>query len=106
MSIVHFEMQSLYFNKVTNGVIQNIKSVDPKGFHIFVTNSANIRLRLLKLSAPATSPNTDGLHISHSTNVKISKSSVETGDDCVSMIQAVSNVTINRLKCGPGHGIR
>ncbi|XP_004487822.1 exopolygalacturonase-like [Cicer arietinum] len=96
---------SLYFNKVTNGVIQNIKSVDPKGFHIFVTNSANIRLRLLKLSAPATSPNTDGLHISHSTNVKISKSSVETGDDCVSMIQAVSNVTINRLKCGPGHGI-
>ena len=99
-------MQSIYFNKVNNGIIQNIKSVNPKGFHIFVTNSANIRLRLLKLSAPGTSPNTDGIHVSFSSNVKISKSSVETGDDCVSMIQGVGNVTINRLKCGPGHGIR
>jgi len=99
-------MQSIYFNQVTDGIIQNIKSKDPKGFHVFVTNSANIRLRLIKLSAPATSPNTDGLHISHSINVKISRSSVETGDDCVSMIQGVSNVTIKRIRCGPGHGIR
>ncbi|XP_027338295.1 exopolygalacturonase-like [Abrus precatorius] len=96
---------SLYFSKVTNGIIQNIKSVDPKGFHVFVTNSANIRLRLLKLKAPATSPNTDGIHISNSINVKISKNSVETGDDCISMIQGVNNITINKLKCGPGHGI-
>lgn len=99
-------MQSIYFSKVTNGIIQNIQSVDPKGFHIFITNSANIRLRLLKINAPATSPNTDGIHMSHSINVKISKSSVETGDDCVSMIQGLNNATINKLKCGPGHGIR
>ncbi|KAJ1407680.1 Pectin lyase fold/virulence factor [Sesbania bispinosa] len=96
---------SLYFSKVTNGLIQNIRSVDSKGFHVFVTNSANIRLRLLKISAPGTSPNTDGIHLSHSVNVKVSKCNVETGDDCVSMIQGLNNVTINRLKCGPGHGI-
>lgn len=99
-------MQSIYFNKVTNGIIQNINSVNPKGFHIFVTNSANIRLRLIKLNAPALSPNTDGIHVSHSINVKISRCNIETGDDCVSMIQGVNNVAINRLKCGPGHGIR
>ncbi|XP_057428555.1 exopolygalacturonase-like [Lotus japonicus] len=96
---------SLYFSRVTNGIIQNINSLDPKGFHIFVTNCANIRLRLLKLNAPGTSPNTDGIHLSHSTNIKISRSSVQTGDDCVSMIQGINNVTINRLQCGPGHGI-
>ncbi|TKY72565.1 polygalacturonase protein [Spatholobus suberectus] len=96
---------SIYFNKVRNGIIQNIKSVDPKGFHMFVTNSANIRLRLLKLTAPATSPNTDGIHISHSVNVILSKNNVETGDDCVSMIQGVNDVSINKLECGPGHGI-
>ena len=96
---------SIYFNNVTNGIIQNIKSVNPKGFHFFVTNSANIRLRLLKLTAPDTSPNTDGLHVSHSINVKISRSTIETGDDCVSMIQGVNNVSIKRIKCGPGHGI-
>lgn len=107
--IVNFEclvMQSIYFHKVRNGIIQNIKSVNPKGFHFFVTNCANIRLRLLKLTAPATSPNTDGIHISNSIDVKLSKNIIETGDDCVSMIQGVNNITINKLKCGPGHGIR
>ncbi|KAK7412916.1 hypothetical protein VNO78_04676 [Psophocarpus tetragonolobus] len=96
---------SIYFHKVRNGLIQNIKSVDPKGFHIFVTNSVNIRLRLLRLSAPATSPNTDGIHLSQSIDVKLSKNTIETGDDCVSMIQGVTQVSINKMKCGPGHGI-
>ncbi|CAL5184354.1 unnamed protein product [Lathyrus oleraceus] len=96
---------SIYFSNVTNGIIQNIKSVNPKGFHFFITNSANIRLRLLRLTAPDTSPNTDGLHVSHSINVKISKSTIETGDDCISMIQGVTNVAIKRVRCGPGHGI-
>ncbi|MED6175574.1 hypothetical protein PIB30_079685 [Stylosanthes scabra] len=96
---------SIFFDNVSNGIIQNIKSLNPKGFHIFITNSANIRLRLLKLTAADTSPNTDGIHLSHTINVKISKSTIETGDDCVSMIQGVSNISIKRLKCGPGHGI-
>ncbi|XP_019424932.1 PREDICTED: exopolygalacturonase-like [Lupinus angustifolius] len=96
---------SLYFNKVTNGVIQNIKSVNSKGFHVFVTNCANMRLRRIGITAPDTSPNTDGIHISHSINVKLSKCNIRTGDDCVSMIQGVNNVTINKVNCGPGHGI-
>lgn len=101
-----FCMQSLYFNNVTSAIIQNIKSVNPKGFHVFVTNCANVRLRRIKLDAPDKSPNTDGIHISHSINVKLSKCNIATGDDCVSMIQGVNNVTINRVNCGPGHGIR
>jgi len=99
-------MQSLYFRKVRNGIIQNIKSIDPKGFHVFVTNCVNIRLRLLKLVAPSESPNTDGIHISQSVNVKVSKNNIETGDDCISMIQGANDVHINKMNCGPGHGIR
>ncbi|KAL9314872.1 hypothetical protein ACSQ67_020324 [Phaseolus vulgaris] len=96
---------SLYFRKVRNGIIQNIKSIDPKGFHVFVTNCVNIRLRLLKLVAPSESPNTDGIHISQSVNVKVSKNNIETGDDCISMIQGANDVHINKMNCGPGHGI-
>lgn len=96
---------SLYFNKVSNGILHNIKSVDPKGFHIFITNSDNIRAESLRLTAPATSPNTDGIHISSSFNVKLSENNIETGDDCVSMIKGVKNVTVHKLHCGPGHGI-
>ncbi|XP_061349145.1 polygalacturonase-like [Gastrolobium bilobum] len=96
---------SLKFNDVTNVLVQNIRTVNPKGFHIFVTKSSNVRLRKLKLLAPETSPNTDGIHVSHSINVIISRNTIATGDDCVSMIQGVEKLFINRLKCGPGHGI-
>ena len=99
-------MQSIKLNNVTNALVQNIKSINPKGFHIFVTNSANIRLRKLKIIAPADSPNTDGIHMSHSIKVQVARCTIQTGDDCISMIQGVNNVTINRLTCGPGHGIR
>ncbi|XP_028788933.1 polygalacturonase-like, partial [Neltuma alba] len=96
---------SIFFNNVTNGLIQNIKSLNSKGFHIFLTNSANIRVRKVKITAPADSPNTDGIHISHSINIIASRNTIGTGDDCVSIIQGVKNVAINRLTCGPGHGI-
>lgn len=92
--------------EVTNLLVQGIKSINPKGFHVFVTKCSNVRLRRLKLIAPDTSPNTDGIHISTSINVQVAKNTIETGDDCISMIQGSENVFINRLKCGPGHGIR
>ncbi|XP_057417528.1 exopolygalacturonase-like [Lotus japonicus] len=96
---------SLFFMDCSNVMVQNIKSLNPKGFHMFVTKCTNVRLRKLKLIAPETSPNTDGIHISSSINVIIARNTIQTGDDCISMIQGSENVFINRLKCGPGHGI-
>ncbi|KAI5415717.1 exopolygalacturonase [Lathyrus oleraceus] len=96
---------SLFFMDVQNAIIANIKTLNPKGFHIFVTKCSNIRLRKLKLIAPETSPNTDGIHMSNSINVIIARNTISTGDDCISMIQGSENIFINRLKCGPGHGI-
>lgn len=99
-------MQNLYFSGNSNLVVQNIRSVNPKGFHIFVTKCTNVRLRKLKLVAPGTSPNTDGIHVSHSDTVIMSRNTIATGDDCVSLIPGLRNIFINKLKCGPGHGIR
>jgi galacturan 1,4-alpha-galacturonidase len=99
-------MQTLYFTKVQNAIIMGIKSVNPKGFHVFVTQCSNIRLQRLRLTAPDTSPNTDGIHISTSYGVKINRCTIGTGDDCVGMIDGSEQIAINKLKCGPGHGIR
>ncbi|KAL5163439.1 Polygalacturonase [Glycine soja] len=96
---------NLYFSGNSNLVVQNIRSVNPKGFHIFVTKCTNVRLRKLKLVAPGTSPNTDGIHVSHSDTVIMSRNTIATGDDCVSLIPGLRNIFINKLKCGPGHGI-
>ncbi|EEF45581.1 Exopolygalacturonase clone GBGE184 precursor, putative [Ricinus communis] len=90
---------------VSNGIIRQINSVNPMGFHIGIVLSQNIRARRLHLNAPESSPNTDGFHISQSNQVKIAKSVIATGDDCVGMIHGSTDISIKKVTCGPGHGI-
>ncbi|CAI0467230.1 unnamed protein product [Linum tenue] len=75
------------------------------GFHIGIVLSDNVRAKNLHLIAPADSPNTDGIHISQSNLVKVTRSTIETGDDCVAAIQGCTEVAIKKVTCGPGHGI-
>ncbi|KAM6565842.1 exopolygalacturonase-like [Cannabis sativa] len=96
---------NIKLNKVSNAILRGFTSADSKGVHIFITNSQNIRLKRLHIVAPGDSPNTDGVHISTSINVKVSKTIIATGDDCIGMIKGSTDVAINKVTCGPGHGI-
>lgn len=96
---------SIRFNSVKDARIKGIKFLNAMGFHMHITNSYLVRIHRLSITAPIDSPNTDGMHISKSQAVKISRSIIRTGDDCVSVGQGAVNVTINQVTCGPGHGI-
>ncbi|KAK6774039.1 hypothetical protein RDI58_029278 [Solanum bulbocastanum] len=65
----------------------------------------NAKLQNMKISASANSPNTDGIHIAASTGVTILKTVIGTGDDCISIGPGTSNLWIENVSCGPGHGI-
>lgn len=66
----------------------------------------NTKLQGIKISAPADSPNTDGIHVQLSTGVSILSSQIGTGDDCISIGPGTVNTWIESVSCGPGHGIR
>lgn len=99
-------MQSIKFNKVRNGLIEGISSLNSKAFHIFIVLSYNIKANNLNITAPGNSPNTDGIHISQTDIVSITNSIIGTGDDCVSIGHGSTNITVANITCGPGHGIR
>lgn len=98
-------MQSLKFRNMQNVLIDGITSVNAKAFHMFLVKTVNVKVQNIKLIAPDESPNTDGIHLSNADNVAIIDSTIATGDDCVSVGRGSNNVTVERVICGPGHGI-
>lgn len=75
-------------------------------FHILIDGCKKVKLQGVKVSAPGNSPNTDGIHVQLSTGVSIMNSHIGTGDDCISIGPGNSNLWIEGIACGPGHGIR
>ncbi|GMN42461.1 hypothetical protein TIFTF001_011670 [Ficus carica] len=80
-------------------------SLNSQMFHIVVNHCQNVEMRGVKVMADGESPNTDGIHVQQSRNIAIFNSTVRTGDDCVSIGPGTQNLWIERMSCGPGHGI-
>ncbi|CAL0313179.1 unnamed protein product [Lupinus luteus] len=86
--------------KVKGITIQNSQQI-----HFTISRSDSVRIYGVKVSSPGDSPNTDGIHISESTNVVIQDSKIGSGDDCISIVNASTNIKMKRIFCGPGHGV-
>ncbi|KAI3993241.1 hypothetical protein MKX01_009984 [Papaver californicum] len=93
------------FDFVTNGLIQRIRSINSKAFHINVFGCKKLKFKFLKIIAPDDSPYTDGIHIRHSNEVTVYDSYISTGDDYISVVPGSFNTYIFKVVCGPGHGI-
>ena len=97
--------QNIRFNFITNAIIRDITSLDSKEFHINVLGCKNVTFQHVTIKAPETSVNTDGIHIGRSTGIHIIDTNIGTGDDCVSLGDGSRDITIEKVNCGPGHGI-
>lgn len=88
-----------------NIVISGLHSLNSQMFHIVVNGCHNVRIQGVKITASGNSPNTDGIHVQLSSGVTILNSKIGTGDDCVSVGAGTTNLWIENVVCGPGHGI-
>ncbi|CAO2817286.1 unnamed protein product [Amaranthus hypochondriacus] len=96
---------ALIFLECKNFIVDGIHIKNPQQMHISFQYSSDVRASNLFLKAPGNSPNTDGFNINATTNIHVTKSSVSTGDDCVSIVNESKDVHVSDLICGPGHGI-
>ncbi|ANM67079.1 pectin lyase superfamily protein [Arabidopsis thaliana] len=97
VAVRFFGCQNILYNGLTQ--------INSPRNHITILDSNNATLSNLHLIAPASSPNTDGIDISHSQNINIMSSTIKTGDDCVAIKRNSYNINVTYVTCGPGHGI-
>ncbi|KAJ7961819.1 Polygalacturonase-like [Quillaja saponaria] len=96
---------TLQFSNSNNIGIRGLTSLNSQMFHIVVNGCRDVKMQGIKVIAAGNSPNTDGIHVQLSTGVTILKSKIRTGDDCVSIGPGTTNLWIENVACGPGHGI-
>ncbi|KAL0541396.1 hypothetical protein IC582_021438 [Cucumis melo] len=86
--------------------VNGLSSVNSQMFNIVVYGCQNVQIQGVNVSSASDSPNTDGIHVQQSLNVNISNSNIGTGDDCISIGPGTTNLWMENINCGPGHGIR
>ncbi|KAG8363942.1 hypothetical protein BUALT_Bualt19G0074800 [Buddleja alternifolia] len=89
----------------SNLTVQGLKIKNSPQFHFRFDNCNDVRIDSMNIKSPTGSPNTDGIHIENTNDVKIYNSVISNGDDCVSIGAGSYNVDIRNITCGPSHGI-
>ncbi|GAV69808.1 Glyco_hydro_28 domain-containing protein, partial [Cephalotus follicularis] len=105
LSCKHHQNIGFIINHSYNVHINHLRFEDSPQMHIALERSRNVHASNLTIQAPGNSPNTDGIHIQHSSNVFIHNTLIKTGDDCISIGDGSSHISIRDIACGPGHGI-
>ncbi|KAI6699030.1 hypothetical protein NL676_019149 [Syzygium grande] len=96
---------TILFSNSRNIAVSKLMSLNSQLFHIVIYECQNVRLQGVKVFASSDSPNTDGVHIQFSSGITIMNLRIGTGDDCVSVGAGTTNLCIENVACGPGHGI-
>ncbi|EOY31058.1 F18B13.22 protein isoform 4, partial [Theobroma cacao] len=96
---------AITFQSCKTSSLSELRIINSSQTHVLIEGSDHFIVKDVIITAPETSPNTDGIHISSASNIVIRNSRIGTGDDCVSIGDHTTNIDISRVKCGPGHGI-
>ncbi|KAL8049000.1 hypothetical protein ABFS82_07G106100 [Erythranthe guttata] len=99
------EARSITFNWVNDGEISGLTSINSQLTHLVINSCKNVKVSNVRIVAPDLSPNTDGIHVQSSTNVTITNIIIKTGDDCISIGPGTRNLWMEKIQCGPGHGV-
>uniref|UniRef100_A0A7N1A8T9 Polygalacturonase n=1 Tax=Kalanchoe fedtschenkoi TaxID=63787 RepID=A0A7N1A8T9_KALFE len=96
---------NIAFNRCTNLKVSGINSRNSARNHFSISHCDGAVISDITAIAPEDSPNTDGIDISHSTDIIVKDSRIGSGDDCIAINNLCQSINISNIDCGPGHGI-
>ncbi|CAL9117323.1 unnamed protein product [Musa textilis] len=96
---------SLTFRNSKRIMISGLTSMNSELYHVVIDDCEGVTVQGVRIMAPGNSPNTDGIHVQASSYVTITGAVIRTGDDCISIGPGTTNLWIEQVNCGPGHGI-
>ncbi|XP_073108138.1 polygalacturonase-like isoform X2 [Elaeis guineensis] len=96
---------ALTFYSCDKLTVENLNIKDSQQIHVSFERSTNVDVSSLTITAPESSPNTDGIHVTETKNIRVTNCVIGTGDDCISIESGSQNVNATNIVCGPGHGI-
>ena len=99
-------MQSIMFLGSNKVIISGLKSLNSQTIHIAIDHCNNLLIENVRITAPSESPNTDGINVQASSGVTIRNNTIMTGDDCIAIGPGSRHLWMEKIACGPGHGIR
>lgn len=74
-------MQALTFYNLKNLNVKNLRVRNAQQIQISIEKCNNVDVKNVEISAPDDSPNTDGIHITNTQNIRVSNSDIGTGND-------------------------
>ncbi|XP_058746863.1 probable polygalacturonase At3g15720 [Vicia villosa] len=93
-----------HFHKCDKLNVSNLAISNSPRSHVSVNECNGATISKISIDAPDSSPNTDGIDVSDSTNILIQDSDIKSGDDCIAINGGTSFLDA-KITCGPGHGI-
>lgn len=74
-------MQALTFKNCTNLTLSNLKLLNAQQMHVNFQDCNGVEASKLLVVAPEKSPNTDGIHVTRTSNINILESEIRTGKE-------------------------
>lgn len=72
-------LQAFTIDSSSNIRVKGLTIQNSQQMHFTIARSETVRITEVRVSAPGDSPNTDGIHITQSTNVVVQNSKISTG---------------------------
>ena len=102
---------------ITGLTISGVRLLNSPNHNIYLAECYGVRVSGLRVDAPGTSPNTDGINFGGGNDQSIVDSVISNGDDCVSVVAVQTpgtphssmayggNVVVANVTCINGHGV-